>query len=71
MQSRVISGLRDIADDYDGYILDQYGVLHDGAKPIQGVLPAMQELLSRGKKLLILSNASRRLDFAEVCRIVG
>lgn len=70
MGFRIINNLREVADDYDGFILDQYGVLHDGAKPLDGVVLAIAELLRRGKKLVILSNASRRIDFAEVLAVI-
>lgn len=55
-----IRGLREIAERYDAFILDVWGVLHDGAKPYDGVLPALQGLKQAGKPVLLLSNASRR-----------
>src|SRR5690606_31553698 len=32
----VLSGLREIADDYDGCIVDLWGVMHDGVRPYPG-----------------------------------
>jgi len=55
-----IKGLREIADRYDAYILDVWGVLHDGAKPYDGVLPTLEALQKAGKPVLLLSNAARR-----------
>lgn len=55
-----IKGLRDVADRYDAFILDVWGVLHDGVKPFDGVLPALEALKRAGKPVLLLSNAARR-----------
>lgn len=55
-----IKGLRDVADRYDAFILDVWGVLHDGVKPFDGVLPALEALRRAGKPVLLLSNAARR-----------
>ena len=57
---RLLAGLREIAPEYDGFILDLWGVLHDGSKPFPGVLDALARLKSAGKRLAILSNAPRR-----------
>ena len=43
---------------YDGFILDQYGVLHNGEHPLPGVLETLRELKQKSKKLIILSNTS-------------
>jgi HAD superfamily hydrolase (TIGR01459 family) len=55
-----IAGLREIADRYDAFVLDVWGVLHDGVKPYDGVLPALEALKRAGKPVLLLSNAARR-----------
>jgi HAD superfamily hydrolase (TIGR01459 family) len=57
---RILAGLGRIAADYDGFILDLWGVLHDGAKPFPGVLDALGRLIAAGKRVVILSNAPRR-----------
>lgn len=54
------AGLRDLAADYDGFILDLWGVLHDGFKPFPGVIDALERLVAAGKRICILSNAPRR-----------
>ena len=56
----VLAGIGGIVDDYDGVILDVWGVLHDGAKPFPGVIETLQRLRARGKSMLVLSNAPRR-----------
>ena len=59
-------GLASLAERYDGFILDLWGVLHDGVRPYPGALECMRQLKRRGKRVLILSNAPRRAD--EVAR---
>jgi len=62
MTPRAVSGLRDLAADYDGYILDLWGVVHDGVNPYPGVLDCMARLVGAGKRVVLLSNAPRRAD---------
>src|SRR5579862_5765887 len=56
------AGLRDLAPHYDGFILDLWGVVHDGTAPFPGVLDCMARLMADGKRLVLLSNAPRRAD---------
>ena len=62
MTIRVISGVRELAPGYDGFILDLWGVVHDGTAPFPGVLDCMERLIAAGKRLVLLSNAPRRSD---------
>jgi HAD superfamily hydrolase (TIGR01459 family) len=59
---RVIDGMRELAPDYDGFILDLWGVVHDGTAPFPGVLDCMGRLIAGGKRLVLLSNAPRRSE---------
>jgi len=43
-----------------GVLLDQYGVLHDGRQAYPGAVAAVEALAASGRKLLIISNSSRR-----------
>jgi HAD superfamily hydrolase (TIGR01459 family) len=61
----ILAGVRDIADRYDGYILDLWGVLHDGQVPLPGVIDCLRRLKSSGKRLVVLSNAPRRAHLVE------
>jgi ribonucleotide monophosphatase NagD (HAD superfamily) len=61
-KNKFITGIRDIADDYDVFLLDLWGVLLDGSRPYDGVLDALQELRRLHKRIVILSNSSKRLD---------
>jgi HAD superfamily hydrolase (TIGR01459 family) len=60
-----LSGLSKIADRYDGYILDLWGVLHDGQAPFPGVIDCLTRLKACSKRLVILSNAPRRAQLVE------
>jgi HAD superfamily hydrolase (TIGR01459 family) len=60
MTLRLLSGIGEMADAYDGMILDVWGVLHDGAKPFAGTLDALARLKQAGKRVVVLSNAPRR-----------
>src|SRR5260370_32048523 len=62
MTLRLIDGIRDLAPDYDGFILDLWGVVHDGVAPFPGVLDCMGRLVEAGKRVVLLSNARRRSD---------
>jgi HAD superfamily hydrolase (TIGR01459 family) len=62
MTVRLFDGMRGLAPRYDGFILDLWGVVHDGMAPFPGVLDCMRRLLDAGKRLVLLSNAPRRAD---------
>ncbi|HEV8679441.1 MAG TPA: TIGR01459 family HAD-type hydrolase [Stellaceae bacterium] len=62
MTVRLIDGMRDLAPRYDGFILDLWGVVHDGVAPFPGVLDCMRRLVDSGKRVVLLSNAPRRAD---------
>lgn len=54
------SGLGELAADYDGLILDLWGVIYDGVAPYPGVLDCLANLRRSGKRVILLSNAPRR-----------
>jgi HAD superfamily hydrolase (TIGR01459 family) len=62
----IVAGLSALAPRYDGYILDLWGVLHDGVHAYPGAAACLGELRRHGKGIVILSNAPRRA--AEVAR---
>src|SRR5713226_4597709 len=62
MTLRVIAGMRELAPNYDGFILDLWGVVHDGTAPFPGVLDCMERLIGAGKRVVLLSNAPRRSE---------
>lgn len=52
-------GLAALAGRYDGFLLDQWGVLHDGVRPYTGAEAALEMLRGHGKRVIILSNSGR------------
>jgi HAD superfamily hydrolase (TIGR01459 family) len=56
----VIDRLSAVAGRYDAFILDLWGVLHDGVRPYPGVVDTLRQLKQRDKRLVVLSNAPRR-----------
>jgi HAD superfamily hydrolase (TIGR01459 family) len=56
----VLDGIATLAERYDGFVLDIWGVIHDGRAPYPGVAPALAALRARGKRVALLSNAPRR-----------
>lgn len=52
--------IEDIADRFDAMVFDQWGVLHDGAAPYDGVPDALLSLAGRGHRLAVLSNSGKR-----------
>jgi HAD superfamily hydrolase (TIGR01459 family) len=62
MSIQLIGGLRELAARYDGFILDLWGVIHDGVAPIPGAVDCLQSLLAATKRIVLLSNAPRRAD---------
>eukprot|EP00557_Chaetoceros_sp_GSL56_P004663 CAMPEP_0176506138 /NCGR_PEP_ID=MMETSP0200_2-20121128/16873_1 /TAXON_ID=947934 /ORGANISM="Chaetoceros sp., Strain GSL56" /LENGTH=213 /DNA_ID=CAMNT_0017905749 /DNA_START=173 /DNA_END=811 /DNA_ORIENTATION=+ len=60
-----IPGIHAISSSYDTFLLDMWGVMHNGSKPYDGVIHTVQKLKQAGKKMIILSNSSKRIDDAE------
>ncbi|KAL7570306.1 hypothetical protein ACA910_017155 [Epithemia clementina (nom. ined.)] len=57
------NGVADIANQFDVFLLDMWGVMHDGSRPYDGVLEVIEKLRQmQDKKLIILSNSSKRKD---------
>lgn len=60
---KILESVAPLADSHDGFVLDIWGVLHDGAAPYPGVPEALAALRARGKRIVLLSNAPRRSWF--------
>lgn len=52
-------GLGDIAADYDLFLIDQWGVIHNGVFAYEGAKEALTNLRRLGKKVIILSNSAK------------
>ena len=55
----VLSGLSDIAGDYDALICDVWGVVHDGVKPHWPAVEALRKFRATRGRVVLLSNAPR------------
>jgi HAD superfamily hydrolase (TIGR01459 family) len=55
-----VDGIAALTDRYRGFVLDQWGVLHDGRQAYPGACETVRELGRRGKRLVVLSNSGRR-----------
>ena len=57
--TRLISGLSDIADQYDAILCDAWGVVHNGVALFEGVAEALSKFRAAHGPVLILTNAPR------------
>lgn len=64
MTFTVHKSLSAVVNRYDGFILDQFGVMHNGKESLPGAADCIKELSSLGKKLIILSNTSSPSEVA-------
>ncbi|MEO5692537.1 MAG: TIGR01459 family HAD-type hydrolase [Usitatibacter sp.] len=53
-------GVAALTRDFDGFIVDQWGILHDGTRAYPGALDCLQRLRQAGKRVVVLSNSGRR-----------
>lgn len=66
-----VTGLEMIHHNYDAFLVDAWGVLHDGVRCYSGVIDCLQRLIRLPKPVIVLSNAARREDAigAELARL--
>lgn len=71
-KTKFCQGISDISDSYQAFILDQWGVLHNGERCYDGVIDCLKELKARNKYIIILSNSGKRAeDNRETLRNLG
>jgi HAD superfamily hydrolase (TIGR01459 family) len=56
----LLPGFAPVANKYDGFILDLWGVIHNGIAPYPAALECLRRLA--GRPVLLLSNAPRRAE---------
>ena len=54
-----LNHLSEISDFYDAYIIDLWGVMHNGIELNQSAIKVTENLLKKNKKISFLSNAPR------------
>ncbi|MCX8501308.1 MAG: TIGR01459 family HAD-type hydrolase, partial [Alphaproteobacteria bacterium] len=59
LKVRLIESLNEVADDFDGFLIDIWGVLHDGHQAYPAAPTALRNLRDSGKGVVLISNAPR------------
>ena len=57
---RHLAGFAPLSQSHDGFIVDLWGVIHDGIAPYPGAVDCLRRLRAAGKRVVLLSNAPRR-----------
>ncbi|WCJ21881.1 Haloacid dehalogenase-like hydrolase (HAD) superfamily protein [Euphorbia peplus] len=59
---QTLNGLQHLAEThrFKAWLLDQFGVLHDGKQPYPGAISTLTKLAGTGARMVIISNSSRR-----------
>ncbi|RWL96374.1 MAG: TIGR01459 family HAD-type hydrolase [Mesorhizobium sp.] len=57
-----LDGVAALAERYDVFLLDQFGVLHDGQQPYPGAVEALSALKRAGKTVALISNSGKRAE---------
>jgi HAD superfamily hydrolase (TIGR01459 family) len=62
----ILEGVRAIADRYDAFIVDVWGVLYDGGESAYpGVVDCLEKLRGKGTRIAVLSNSPRRASIVQ------
>eukprot|EP00752_Nemacystus_decipiens_P018257 g16382.t1 len=59
-----VQGLSSLSSSYDAFLIDQWGVMHDGKTAYPGAVDCIDRLKQAGKKVVLLSNSSKRKEAA-------
>ena len=59
MKIKKLEHLSEIFQEYDAFIIDLWGVMHNGVNLYNSAVNAVRELQSNGKRIVFLSNAPR------------
>ena len=51
--------LRDLVPAFDGFVIDQYGALHDGVAPYPGAVEALAAIRAAGKRAVLVTNSGK------------
>ncbi|WP_421914272.1 TIGR01459 family HAD-type hydrolase [Mesorhizobium sp.] len=60
MSVQPIEGIEALAQRYEVFLIDQFGVLHDGQHPYPGAVHALSSLKRAGKTIILISNSGKR-----------
>lgn len=59
----IVTGVGDFVDRFEAFLIDQWGVLHNGAAPYPGAIELLAELHRLGKRVVLLTNSGRRRSY--------
>ena len=62
---KFLKSIKKIEQKYDVFLIDQWGVIHDGFKKINKACEAIKYLKKKKKKILIISNSSQLSDYTK------
>ncbi len=62
---KYLTGFAPLAERYGGFVIDLWGVVHDGVTPYAGAIDCLRHVRLLGKPAVLLSNAPRRADVAQ------
>lgn len=60
MGMRMLPGLAPIAGEFRGFVVDLWGVIHDGVHAYPGAIACLEHIRAGGGRVALLSNAPRR-----------
>jgi len=58
----IINNISEIIEKYDTFILDQWGVLHNGGNAFEHSVETLNLLKKNNKKVVILSNSGKQKE---------
>ncbi len=72
MSTQLLENLDTVFKQYEIFLVDAWGVVHDGVAPCPGGGELLTRRMARGKNVTVLSNAARRIPaFKEELKKVG
>ena len=67
-----LPGLAAVARNYDGFIIDLWGTVHDGVQAYEAAIDVLPRLRAQGAPVCLLSNAARSIpDIATKLTVMG
>lgn len=57
LKHALVPGVSDVASQYDAFLIDLWGVVHDGFNAYAGAVECINQILKDNKKIIFLSNA--------------
>jgi ribonucleotide monophosphatase NagD (HAD superfamily) len=61
-----LNHLSEVFDAYDTFVIDLWGVIHNGIKLNEKAIEAVEQLKKNSKKIVFLSNAPRPSSKVEI-----